>query len=280
MSDDVDNFISNLLDDLKHNRLRLPTLPQVATKIINTIDDPSSTNKEVTRICGTDAALSAKLIQTANSAMYRTTTPAEDMQAAITRLGLKQVRNIASSLLIKQLFNTKFAGLKKRLEKLWTHSAHVAAISAVFAKKHTKLRVDEVLLAGLVHDIGHLPIYTYAENFPEIAKDEAKLNAIAEKLGPVLGKTMLQAWKFAPAITTVVAEHENLKRFHEGAADLCDIVQLANLHSYIGTQHRLAKVNWSDIPAFEKLKLTPEESINALKEAHEDIQEIRKLLTV
>jgi HD-like signal output (HDOD) protein len=277
--EEIDQFIKSVLDDLKNNRLKLPTLPQVAVKITDTIDNPKSTARDVTRIVAADAALSARLIQVANSAMYRTNTPVEDVQNAVTRLGMKQVRNIASSLLIKQLFHTKYAGLKKRLEQLWSRSAHVAAICAVFARKHKELKPDEAMLAGLVHGIGQLPIMSYAEKFPAIANDEKVLNDITEKIGPTLGKTMLKAWKFAPAIITVVAEHQNLSRDHDGPPDLCDLVCVANLHAYIGTMHPLARVNWAEVPALKKLGLTPEESIEAMKAARDEIQELKNLLS-
>jgi HD-like signal output (HDOD) protein len=277
--EEIDKFIKNVLDDLRNNRLKLPTLPQVALKITDTIDNPKSTAKDVTRIVATDAALSARLIQVANSAMYRTNTPVEDVQNAVTRLGMKQVRNIASSLLIRQLFHTKYAGLKKRLELLWSHSAHVAAICTVFAKKHKELKPDEAMLAGLVCAIGHLPIMSYAEKFPTIANDDKVLNDITQKIGPTLGKAMLKAWKFPAPIVTVVAEHEDLSRDHEGPPDLCDLVSVANLHTYIGTTHPLAHVNWADVPALKKLGLTPEESIEAMKSARDEITELKNLLT-
>lgn len=279
MGTEVDEFISKLLDDLKHNRLKLPTLPQVALKISDAIDNPKSTAKDVTRIVATDTALSARLIQVANSAMYRTNTAVEDVQSAVTRLGMKQVRNLASSLIIRQMFHTKFAGLKTRLEHLWIHSTHVAAISYVLAKKCTKLKPDEAMLGGLVHDIGQLPILTYAEKFPAIAANETTLDDIAAKLGPVLGKAMLQTWKFSPMLVSIASEHEDLGRNPAGAIDYTDIVLVANLHSYIGTQHPLAKRNWAEVPALQKLGLTPDDSIKTLQEAHADIVEIQKLLS-
>jgi HD-like signal output (HDOD) protein len=279
MATEVDEFINKLLGDLRRNDLRLPTLPQVALKITDTIENPNSTAKDVTRVVATDAALSARLIQVANSALYRSATRVEDVQMAVTRLGMKQVRNIATSLLIRQLFHTKYEGLKKRLEKLWSHSAHVAAISAVLARKHTKLKPDEAMLAGLIHDIGELPILAYAEQFPAIAASETTLDEITEKIGPALGKAMLQVWKFAPPMITVVAEHENLARNAPGEPDYCDVVLVANLHSYLGTQHRLGRANWADVPALKKLGLSPEESINTMKEAREDVLEMQRLLT-
>ena len=57
-----------------------------------------------------------------------------------------------------------------------------------------------------------------------------------------------------------------------------DVVMVANLHSYLGTQHYLIKADWTKIPAFGKLGLNPEESISTLEAAREELQEVRSLL--
>lgn len=279
MPEDVDKFISTLLDDLKTNRLKLPTLPQVAIKVGNIIDDPKTTTKEIAKIISTDAALTARLIQVANSVLYRGISPVEDIRTAVTRLGIKLIRNIVTSLIIRQLFHTKYDILRKRMEKLWLHSAHVAAISYVLAGKYTSIKPDEALLGGLIHNIGELPILTYAEKFPSIADSEETLDNISGSIGPVLGKTMLQAWKFPPSLIIVAAEYTNIQRPSPGLIEIIDIVVVAKLHSYIGTQRHLAQTNWATIPAFNKFKLTPEESISTLQKAREEILEIQKLLT-
>ena len=54
---------------------------------------------------------------------------------------------------------------------------------------------------------------------------------------------------------------------------------VANLHSYVGTGHNLGDMDWNRIPAFRKLGLGPDESLNMLKEAREEIRELQKLLT-
>jgi putative nucleotidyltransferase with HDIG domain len=162
--------------------------------------------------------------------------------------------------------------------QVWNHSAHVAAISSVLANHFTKLKPDEAMLAGLVHDIGKLPLILKAEDMSELANDAASMNMLDEKLHHVLGKVIVQTWGFAPEMVTAVAEHENLQRDSE-KLDLTDIVTVANLLSYAGKQHRHTKANWAEVPAFNKLNLSPEDSIAALEEARDEIAEIVKLLT-
>lgn len=275
---DVSKLISEILADLKANRLKLPTLPQVALKINDIIDSPDATAKKIAQVISTDAALSARMIQIANSPMVRTGTAVDSVQAAVTRMGMSVVRNIVTSFLVNQLFHTKHEVLKRRLMRVWNHSAHVAAISNVLANQFTTLKPDEAMLAGLVHDIGKLPLILKAEEIPELANDADAMDMLDEKLHHVLGKVIVQTWGFAPELVTAVAEHENLAR-DSATLDLTDIVTVANLLSYAGKQHRHTKANWSEVPAFKKIGLSPEDSIATLEEARDEIAEIVKLLT-
>ena len=279
MSDEIDLFITSLLDDIRNNRIKLPTLPQVALKVSDALRDKNASAKSVAKVISTDAALSARLIQVSNSAFSRGNSKVENVQMAVSRLGMTLVKNLVTSLLIKQLFHTKFPLLKKQMERLWVHSTKVGAISLVICKKYSKLMPDEAMLAGLVHDIGELPIIAHAEKFPNIASDQAKLEEVITKLKPAIGKMMLQAWNFSDELILVPDECEKLDRNPSDKPDYADIIMLANLHSYMGTQHPLSKVDWGNIPALTKLGMDPQGSIETLQEARDEIMEIQKLIS-
>ena len=274
----VEQVITEILADLKHNRLKLPALPQVALKINDIIDKPDTDAKKIAKVVSADAALTIRLIQVANSPLVRTGTAVENVQAAITRMGLGGVRSIVTSFLVNQLFHTQYDSLRTRITTLWNHSTRVAAICHVLTSHFTRLKPDEAMLAGLIHDIGKLPLIAKAENSPGLANNVALMDEIDEKLHCKLGKVIVQTWGFAPELVSAVAEHEDLMRDSE-KLDITDIVTVANLLSYAGREHRHNRVNWSEIPAFKKLGLTPEDSIAILEEARDEIGEIVKLLT-
>jgi hypothetical protein len=76
----------------------------------------------------------------------------------------------------------------------------------------------------------------------------------------------------------VAAGHEDLNARRRPTRTFTDVVIVANLLSHIGSDHPHTRLDWSVIPAFERLALTPEESIDVLKNAREQINEIKRLL--
>lgn len=273
----VDRFVSELLDDIKHNRLKLPILPEVAFKVREAVNDPNAAAAQIAKAVSSDASIAARLLQVANSPLYRGTAAISNLQSAIARLGAPLVRNLVTSLILKQLFQTKSPALKARMQTLWEHSTQVAAISHVLARKLTRLKADEAMLAGLIHDIGVLPILVKTENEPELAGDAKQLDEVIDKLHAPIGRLILEAWKFPPELVAVAAEHENLARVSE-QLDYTDVVTVANLHSYLGSKHRHAQVKFTDVPAFTKLGLTPETSVATLEEAAAEMKEVKSLL--
>ena len=138
----------SIIDDLENDRLPLPTLPEVAIRVRETADDDNASITDVARIIETDASLSARIVQVGNSALYRGINPAETVQAAAMRMGLNTVRSLATSLVMKQLFQATHPVVDLHLRKAWKQSTDVAALSAVIAKTSTDLESDSALLAG------------------------------------------------------------------------------------------------------------------------------------
>jgi len=276
-----DKFAAIILDDLVSGKLELPTLPEIALKVRQMVDDPMIPADKLAKLISTDAALSARLIQVANSVFFRGLNSVENVRTAVVRLGGVCVRNVVASLVMNQIYQAnKMGAIKKDLLHLWVHGTRVAAISHVLARRYTKLNPDEAMLAGLIHDIGTLPILNKAVKFPEIVENRAALYRVIEKLHQEIGKLIMEEWGFPEALIRAAAEHENLDRDVGGEPDYVDVVMIANLHSYTGqTRSKFSNVDWNTIPAFKKLGLTPEQSIQAMAEAQAEIAEVQQLIT-
>ncbi len=269
----------SIIDDLENDRLPLPTLPEVAIRVRETADDDNASITDVARIIETDAALSARIVQVGNSALYRGINPAETVQAAAMRMGLDTVRSLATSLVMKQLFQATHPVVDHYLRAAWKQSTDVAALSAMIAKTSTTLEADSALLAGLTHSIGLSPILVKAENYPDILGNAQLLEKLMYEIYPVVGSQILRNWGFSEALVKVPAEHLNIERNGDnGKADYVDIVQVALLQTLDDPGHPLASVDHSQVSAFERLGMADNvEEINMTGGVIE-IEEIREAI--
>src|SRR5690554_80920 len=161
-----DQLYTTIINDLEKGKLVLPTLPEVALKVREVANNPEVSANQLAEVISTDAALSARLVKVANSPLYRGRIEIESVQTAVSRLGIPLVRNLITSLVMEQMFLPPNKRLEKRMRDLWQHSIEVAAASQVIASKHPHIPNDEALLAGLIHEIGALPILMKAAAMP------------------------------------------------------------------------------------------------------------------
>ena len=99
----LEKFTHDIVFDIKHNKIVLPTLPEIALKARKLLSDNKSTSSQISKVISTDAVMSARLIRVVNSPMYRTDRQVEDVRAAITRLGNGIVRSLVTSLAMEQV---------------------------------------------------------------------------------------------------------------------------------------------------------------------------------
>ena len=245
-----EKFLDELLKDLENDKLVLPTLPEVALRVRDTLENEDASLADVAKVITSDAALSARMIQVANSPLLRANRAIETVEAAVTRMGSNMIRNLVTSMVMEQMFQATSDVTDKRLRKIWEHSTEVAAIAHALASQFTKLQPDQAMLAGLIHDIGALPILTRAEDLPELLEDEAALDNIISKVHTTIGAEILKKWNFPDELVDVAAEHENLNRDSSNGPDYVDVVTVANLQSIIGSDHPLTKTDWANVPCF------------------------------
>ncbi len=178
---------------------------------------------------------------------------------------------------MKQMFQATNDMVDQRLRAVWEHSVQVAAISRALAGHAPGVEPDQAMLAGLLHDIGILPILYRAEERDELLDTPGLLDHMIESLHTRIGGAILKHWKFPEALVAVAAEHENLTRDHAGPADLVDVVQVAYLQSHIDTDHALNQADWSTIPAFRHLGLDVDVHEIELTDVAEEIDAVQQL---
>lgn len=272
--------------ELNAGRVVLPSLPEVAFRIRELIENPDCSMEELSRLVKTDPAIAAKLVKVANSALYRDVSHCDDTLTAITRLGWVTTKQLVASFAILGLFRTKSDVYKEHMQRLWQQSVEVACYSYVLAKQLPGFNEEEAMLAGLIHSVGEIVLLTYAERFYDLSADENRLNQLITNLRGHLGAMVLSKWEFNEGLVTVARESHDWMRGVDDAPDdnsefsYCDLVQVAMLYALHGNSSNVSLPEMSSVPAFNKLKkrqLTSEQTTAIIQQGHEQIGELRAL---
>ena len=166
--DSCQTLISKIKAEHEAGSLVLPSLPEIVVRVRQAVSDDNVHLGNVVKLIQLDPSLTARLVQIANSPLYRSPQPVENCLMAVNRLGLTTTRDLVTCLVLNNVFNSENKILHEKLHKLWQHSSHVAAIASSIAKITPNLHEDTALLAGLLHDIGVLPVLHYAAEFPDV----------------------------------------------------------------------------------------------------------------
>ena len=270
-------FFNSFAQAYRENKLSLPSLPQVAIKLRKAMENPDIGVKEVISIVQVDAPIVAKLIQVSNSALYAPTSQIKNCHDAVTRLGLETTRKLVMGISVKQLFQCKSPELMSKMQQLWKKSLHVSSLSFVLAQEAGGVNPEDALLAGLICDIGAIPLIHFAEQHPESYPNLDDLQLVMPYLNPPVGSLVLHTLGFSKEITDIPKHAEDW--YYESDSDkltLIDVVILAKLHSYFGTPRAKELPFINSIPAYAKLKngkLSPDFSLDILVKAQQRIDE-------
>lgn len=258
-------FLTEVKQAVINESLILPSLPDVALKIKTECEKQDSSAQKIAEMIGQDPALSARLLQVANSSMYRTRSSTDNIQMAITKLGLNMVKNLIISLSMKQLYNADSDVIAERFKELWLASVKTAAIAQLLASQQKHLHSEVAMLAGLIHNIGALPIILLAEDDDDLFDQPGLLCEVIKKMQGDVSAYIFQKWNF-PEYMIEIANHCYLfQRHHDGPADYIDIVQAALIEGSIYTGLDCPD-DWSSISAFNQLGIDTHSHILDIQE--------------
>jgi putative nucleotidyltransferase with HDIG domain len=146
------------LEALVGDAATLVSLPEVVVRINALVDDPQSSAEDIGRVVSQDAALTARLLTLANSAMFGLPRRIDTVSRAIAVLGTRQVRDLTLGLSAVRAFR----GIPNDLvsmESFWHHSVLCAVAARALAAECARGRPESSFVAGLLHDIGQLVLF-------------------------------------------------------------------------------------------------------------------------
>ena len=240
-------LVKQLLDDAALQKLvsqikGLPTLPAIYVELEGLLNTADASVDKVGQIVAQDPAISAKLLQLANSSFFSRPQRILDPAKAVSLLGLDLVRSIVLTVGIISRFSKWIKVFS--VENMWEHAMMTAAMARAIARSENVDRetADAAFSAGLLHDIGKLLIVAYLpDKYGAIAgrmKSDHVPMAVAEKdiIGTThaaVGAYLLGLWGLPAPIVEVVAFH-HMPDKKAGAVSALTIVHAANAFANAG----------------------------------------------
>ncbi|MFZ6727117.1 HDOD domain-containing protein [Undibacterium sp. MH2W] len=165
--------LKNIVEQANRGDLVFPTNVAASLKIQQVLDDPDCAVDIVTKLIMNEPLLAARVVAIANSAAFNRGSDITNVKAAINRLGFRSLRTVVASVIVRQLAGTsKDPHIRSMTNKLWEHTAQVAALAQVIARRITKLDADTAMFAGIVHEVGNFYLMSRAEEFPALLHPE------------------------------------------------------------------------------------------------------------
>jgi HD-like signal output (HDOD) protein len=255
--------------------LKIPSFPDVALKMRKAFQEDAEV-ADIAKIVNMDPAVSARLIRVVNSPFYMTINPISNCLNAINRLGLSTTRNLVIAFSMKNLIKSEHPVIKKLIQDSWLQSINVSSISYTLAQLTKKVDPDEALLAGLLHNIGVLPILTFADSLPTDTYQPADIDLCISEIQGQLGSIILERWGFPDKLKQIPLQSASWFESTPGDINLTDIVILAKYHNLVASADNVARPLIDTLPAFQKLgnqSLSPEMSLQILYDAKQQIAE-------
>ena len=251
----------------------IPTLPAIIIQIIKTTNDPTSSARDLNKIITNDQAISAKVLQLANSPFYGLSSKVSNLNRAITLLGFNTVRSLALSISMVDHFKGKSSNKYFNRGRFWEHSLGVAMLSRMLAAKRHGINPEEAYLAGLLHDFGIIILDQFFQNeFSEVLmlvheQSMPMLEAEKQVCGydhAELAGLVSMEWKYPEYLTISLRNHHN-PHYSGEYEEMANAIYLANcLEHRFNKEHETANSPEAD-PVIQERFIEDDEQLDILQ---------------
>lgn len=239
----------------------IPTLPVVAMRVNELINDPSSSSADIAEVLKKDQVLTAKILRLVNSSYYAIPGGVADVQRALAFLGFNTLAQLVLSLSVFSLFST-FDNEDFSMMEFWKHALGTAVGSELLSRRLKVGRPEEVFTCGLLHDIGKLVLHEIdPDRLIQIVREARKRGSgfvDVEREWDLpghayLGEVIATKWGLPQVIRLAIRYHHQDVRSMDSvlssAKPIIQIVRLANMlcvHNQIGKSGDASSGNITD----------------------------------
>lgn len=276
--------IKQRIESTINNIAALPTIPEVATKILNMVNDPDVSFKVVAAEISKDQAMTTNILKLCNSAYFSKGKEISSIDRAIVILGIREVTNIVIVVAAKPLLNKFVIGYDLGKGELWKQGLLVGTIAKSIALQRNRKDISDIVFTGgILHTIGKTVLAIFVQNTYNDIMDEVNTKGctFSEAEKAIMGynhqeisEKILEKWNFPPVLQAIARYYSEPENAPEQFMQEVSIVHIANTVSIMagigigsdGLFHRLSS------EALESIKMKNEE----LEELFAKIPEMSK----
>ena len=232
---DSSTTINRRLQKILKSIDRMRPMPANINRILSVLEDKDSTANKLGGLLGLDQALTANVLQAANSAILGYGPSCTNLSDAIMRLGFDRIRTIVLGVAVSGNMTGVLPGYRLGAGELWKHSISTAITAQWFARRINFPKPEDAYVAGLLHDMGKLMLDQFAladyGRLFELVKDyDLTFYQVEQKLFGIdhahVGGIMAYKWNFPPVLINAIQHHHSPSKAENDV--LAALVNIAN----------------------------------------------------
>ncbi len=237
---------NSILQDIFNNSNRLPTLPGIAMKVIETVQRQDAALDELADIISTDPPLSAKVLKCINSPFYGLSTKVTSLYHAVNMLGATTVKNLALSFVLVKNYNNGANGFN--FTNFWRSSLICAVAAKLMTHRLMPKFAEDAFFLGLLHNIGILALTCglpdqYSMVLQEKDKEQGSYHEIEDQIlgfnHMAVGEYLVNQWGLPPSFSIPIAHHHCPEKLISDDSDIHSLTRILHLATYyINIFHR------------------------------------------
>jgi putative nucleotidyltransferase with HDIG domain len=275
------SLAARLEREIREGRVELPVLPQAAIEVQELIAKNSGL-PQIVRAIEREPTVAAALVKYANAAVYAGLREVTDLQQAVARLGLDQVRQTVVSLSAKAAFKADNPAQAKYYATIWKHSL-TTAVAARRLAEFVSVPKETAFLAGLLHDIGRVcvlrGITTLRKRDPKgFVLPDNTIGEFTDALHCPIAEVLCKAWNIPAELSEAIKRHHDTNLTEKDT--LAAVVQVADLMAAkIGASlHPEPNLKLVERPAFAALQLDDVKVAMLLVELEDECESMSKVM--
>jgi len=224
---------------------RMPSFSTTITKVLEICNDPAISPNDLNKVISLDPVLTGKVLNLINSAYYALPNQITSLTRAIIMIGINTVKNLALSTAILDSIGQEEGSLQAfSMDDFWTHSICVGVTAKLLAgiKNIPVTEREEYFVAGLLHDLGKIPLNNCFNNEYALALELSEKREVSliktevEVFGmdhSIVGGMIADKWQLNTSMNSAMCHHHEPEKAGDENHQLVGIVAIANTYANI-----------------------------------------------